>query len=100
VIDFAAARKLVADAGEVRSVFPAGDFMVGEYGWESDTEFRIVAGTRKDVTGEGDSGSLTFDAPTILVDKTSGAVRLVYWHRLIDANPAAGMTPIGVSPVD
>jgi len=97
-VDFEAARELVAGAAEVRSVFPAGDFMVGEYGWESDTEFRIVAGTRRDVTGEGDVGSLTFDTPTILVDKTSGAVRLVYWHRLIDANPMAGMTPIGAAP--
>ena len=97
-VGFEAARQLVAGSADVRAVFPADDFIVGDYGWESDTEFRIVAGTRKDVTGEGDAGSLTFDAPTILVDKASGAVRLVYWHRLMDANPAAGMQPIGAAP--
>lgn len=98
MIDFEAARELVAGADEVRAVFPAADFMVAEYGFESDTEFRIVAGTRKDVTGEGDPGSLTFGCPTIIVSKTSGSVRLVYWHRLMDENPAAGMTRIGVVP--
>ena len=72
--------------------------MVGDYGWESDTEYRVVAGTRRDVTGVGSFGGLTLDAPTVLVDKSSGAVRLVFWHRLVDPNPAAGMTPIGTAP--
>ncbi len=98
MIDFEAARKIVAGSDEVRACFPADDFMVGQYGWESATEFRIVAGTRKDVTGYGNFDQLTLDAPTVLVDRTSGAVRLVYWHRLVDSNPMAGMTQIGVVP--
>ena len=98
MIDFEAARQIVTDSVQVRECFPADDFLVGDYGWENATEYRVVAGTRRDVTGEGDFDSLTLDAPTILVDKASGAVRLVYWHRLADPNPAQGMTPIGTAP--
>ncbi len=98
MIDFEAARKIVADSFQVRAIFPPDDFVVGDYGWESDVEYRVVAGTRKDVTGEGGFESLTLDPPAVLVDKASGAVRLVYWHRLVDENPAAGMSQIGVVP--
>ena len=96
MIDFQAARQIVAESSEVRALYPAADFQVGDYGWESETEFRIVAGTRKDVTGVGGFDELTLDPPLVFVSKTSGAVRLWYGSRL--ESPLAGMTPIGKAP--
>ena len=96
MIDFEAARQIVTDSVQVRECFPADDFLVGDYGWENATEYRVVAGTRRDVTGEGDFDSLTLDPPIVFVAKESGALRLWYGSRL--ENPLAGMTPIGNAP--
>ncbi len=96
MIDFEAARKIVADSFQVRECYPADDFMVGDYGWEDVNRFRVVAGTRRDVTGVGGFESLTLDPPIVFVEKASGAVQLWYGSRL--ERPLAGMTPIGVAP--
>ena len=91
MIDFDAARQIVADSVKVRSLYPVNDFMVGDYGWENDAEYRVVAGTRKDVTGEGSFDQLTLDAPVVFVAKATGVIRLWFGHRL--ESPMAGMTP-------
>lgn len=96
MISFEAARQIVADSVQVRRLYPVNDFEVGDYGWENDTEYRVVAGTHKDVTGEGSFDQLTLDAPVVFVAKATGAIRLWYGHRL--ENPMAGMTPIGTAP--
>lgn len=96
-IDFEAARRIVAESSEVRALYPVDDFQVGDYGWENGAEFRVVAGTRKDVTGVGSFDELTLDPPLVFVSKSSGEIRLAYVSRL-ERSVLAGMTPIGKAP--
>lgn len=96
MIDFEDARRIVADSVQVRGFFPPGDFEVGDYGWESDSEYRVVAGTHKDVTGEGSFLELTLDPPVVFVSKATGVLRLWFGSRL--EGPLEGMRPIGQVP--
>ena len=87
------ARIIVGGNPSVRSLYPDDDFMVAEYGWQDGQRFLVVAGTRRDVSGEG-QGPVTFDGPIIFVDKQSGAIELLYGLQVI-GDPTAGMTPVG-----
>jgi hypothetical protein len=89
---FSDACALVASEPEVREIYPADDFEVASYGWEDATRFLVVAGTHKDVTGEGDYRSLTLDAPSFYVDKSTGDVNVVYG---MEGSASDGMIPVG-----
>jgi hypothetical protein len=92
---FADACVMVASEPAVRDIFPDDDFEVAGYGWEDASRFLVVAGTRKDVTGEGDFDSLTMDPPTMFVDKATGAVELVFG---LEGTASDGMNPVGDVP--
>lgn len=94
---FQDARDLVAGNPDVRDIYPADDFEVAEYGWQDESKFLIVAGTQMDVTGEGDPDTLTLDAPTFYVDKTTGDVSVIYGLKSYK-DPTAGMNPVGPVP--
>ena len=94
MITFQQARDLVAGDPEVRDLYPVDDFEVGQYGWGDNARFLIVAGTHKDVTGEGDFRNLTMDPPTIFINKQTGSVDIQVGLRPF-TDPTAGMVPIG-----
>lgn len=90
MIDFNTARTLVGGNPDVRNLYPVGDFIVADYGWEDDQRFLVVAGTNRDVTGKGD-GPITYDGPVIYVSKQSGELTMLYGLQVI-GDPASGMS--------
>jgi hypothetical protein len=95
-ITFDEARDIVAASKVVREQYPDDDFVVAEYGWENRELFVVIAGTRYDVTGEGDLDTLTMDAPARTVSKATGELREIFG--LIGRDPAPGLREIGNWP--
>lgn len=96
MITFDQAREIVAQAKVVRDQYPPDDFVVAEWGWENRQLFVVVAGTKYDVTGEGDPGTLTMDAPARVVDKKTGELRELFG--LIGRDPAPNLREVGNWP--
>ena len=96
MITFDEARDIVAASKVVRDQYPAGDFIVAKWGWENADLFVVVAGTRYDVTGEGNPDTLTMDAPARVVDKKTGELREILG--LIGRDPAPNLREVGDWP--
>lgn len=96
VITFDKAREIVASSRVVTERYPADDFQVAPYGWENDKLFVIIAGTKADVTGDGDIDTLTMDAPARTVDKKTGELKEIFG--LIGRDPAPGLREVGEWP--
>lgn len=94
---FDQARDLVGGNSEVREIYPFDNFVVADYGWEDDEKFLVVAGTRMDVTGEGNFDDMTMDPPSVFVYKKDGEVVLKFGLRPLN-DPTANMSPIGPVP--
>ncbi|MBS1695802.1 MAG: hypothetical protein JST91_26695 [Actinobacteria bacterium] len=81
-ITFDTARAIVAGAASVRGFF-GEDFQVADAGWENDDVYLVAV-----QTPDGPA----FDAPDLLVDKRTGALREVYG--MLGRDPVSGLVPV------
>lgn len=87
MITFDDARATVGDSPDVREFFGDG-FIVADYGWQNDEEYLLAV--------KPPGGVTPFDAPDLLVSKTTGNLRQVFG--MLGRDPVPGLTPIGNPP--
>lgn len=89
MITFEQARSTVTADAAVREFFGDG-FTVDEFGWQNDDVYLMSV--------DAADGVALFDAPAILVDKTTGMV--IQKTGLLGIPPAPDLQPIGDVPED
>lgn len=88
-ITFDEARTMVQLNSSVREYFGDG-FTVDDFGWQNDHVYLMSV--------DAADGVALFDAPAVLVDKTTGAV--IQKTGLLGHPPAPDLQPIGNVPED
>lgn len=98
LIDFETAREIVA--AHERPLYQEGTFMVAPYGWEDPLHYVIVAGVREWLVDYNPDFFPPTNDRCILVDKMTGAVKIVNPAMTDTLVKLSNMTPIGEHPED